>query len=56
VEVADTPAGGEVGLVTRGIAFAIDAIFVDLVGWIVGGRAGRHRLAVRPLPTTSRPS
>jgi uncharacterized RDD family membrane protein YckC len=37
VEVADTPAGGEVGLVTRGIAFAIDAIFVDLVGWIVGG-------------------
>jgi uncharacterized RDD family membrane protein YckC len=35
--VADTPAGGEVGLVTRGIAFAIDALFVDIVGWIVGG-------------------
>jgi uncharacterized RDD family membrane protein YckC len=36
-EVAAAPAGGEVGLVTRGIAFAIDAIFVDVVAWIVGG-------------------
>jgi uncharacterized RDD family membrane protein YckC len=37
LEVAAAPAGGEVGLVTRGIAFAIDAIFVDVVAWIVGG-------------------
>lgn len=37
IEVADAPASGEVGLITRGIAFAIDAIFVDLVAWIVGG-------------------
>ena len=37
IVVADTPAGGEVGLVTRGIAFAIDVLFVDVIGWIVGG-------------------
>jgi uncharacterized RDD family membrane protein YckC len=37
VEIDAAPAGGEVGLITRGIAFAIDVIFVDLVGWLVGG-------------------
>ena len=37
IVVADTPAGGEVGLVTRGIAFTIDVVFVDVVAWIVGG-------------------
>lgn len=37
VEIAAAPVGDEVGLITRGIAFAIDAIFVDLVAWLVGG-------------------
>jgi uncharacterized RDD family membrane protein YckC len=37
VVVADTPAGGEVGLITRAIAFTIDVLFVDVVAWIVGG-------------------
>jgi uncharacterized RDD family membrane protein YckC len=32
-------AGGEAGIITRAIAFAADAIIIDVVAWLVGGAA-----------------